>query len=83
MYEMMVGRLPFYNRDHDVLFELILLEEVRFPRTISVEARNHLQGLLVKDPTKRLGGGPTDANEIMLHAFFRGVDWKQVVEKNV
>ncbi|KAJ6217626.1 hypothetical protein RDWZM_008783 [Blomia tropicalis] len=83
MYEMMVGRLPFYNRDHDVLFELILLEEVRFPRTISVEARNLLQGLLVKDPTKRLGGGPTDANEIMLHAFFRGVDWKQVVEKNI
>ena len=22
MYEMMCGRLPFYNRDHDVLFEL-------------------------------------------------------------
>ena len=24
MYEMMCGRLPFYNRDHEVLFELIL-----------------------------------------------------------
>lgn len=29
MYEMMCGRLPFYNRDHDVLFTLILMEEVR------------------------------------------------------
>jgi len=29
MYEMMCGRLPFYNRDHDVLFQLILMEEVR------------------------------------------------------
>lgn len=28
MYEMMCGRLPFYNRDHDVLFQLILMEEV-------------------------------------------------------
>lgn len=28
MYEMMCGRLPFYNRDHDVLFTLILVEEV-------------------------------------------------------
>ena len=24
MYEMMCGRLPFYNKDHEVLFELIL-----------------------------------------------------------
>lgn len=28
MYEMMVGRLPFYNRDHDTLFELIVMQEV-------------------------------------------------------
>lgn len=39
MYEMMCGRLPFYNRDHDILFELILVEEVRFPRTLSAEAK--------------------------------------------
>lgn len=24
LYEMLCGRLPFYNREHDVLFELIL-----------------------------------------------------------
>ena len=24
LFEMLVGRLPFYNREHDVLFELIL-----------------------------------------------------------
>lgn len=28
MYEMACGRLPFYNRDHEVLFSLILSEEV-------------------------------------------------------
>jgi RAC serine/threonine-protein kinase len=28
MYEMMSGRLPFYNHDHEVMFELILVEEV-------------------------------------------------------
>lgn len=44
MYEMMCGRLPFYNRDHEKLFTLILLEEVRFPRTISNEARDMLGG---------------------------------------
>ena len=25
MYEMMCGRLPFYSRDHETLFELILV----------------------------------------------------------
>ena len=29
MYEMMCGRLPFYNRDHEVLFELILTVWIR------------------------------------------------------
>ena len=28
MYEMMCGRLPFYNHDHEVMFELILVEDV-------------------------------------------------------
>ncbi|XP_018050697.1 PREDICTED: RAC serine/threonine-protein kinase [Atta colombica] len=48
MYEMMCGRLPFYNKDHEKLFTLILLEEVRFPRTISNEAREMLGGKYYK-----------------------------------
>lgn len=83
MYEMMCGRLPFYNRDHDILFELILMEEVRFPRTITPEAKELLSGLLVKDPNKRLGGGPDDAKEIMTHPFFISVNWQDLYEKRV
>lgn len=30
MYEMMCGRLPFFNKDHDKLFTLILMEDVSF-----------------------------------------------------
>lgn len=83
MYEMIIGRLPFYNNDHDILFELILVEEVRFPSTISPEAKDMLSGLLKKDPTHRLGGGPDDAKQIMFHPFFRGVNWQDVLEKKV
>jgi len=53
MYEMMCGRLPFYNRDHDVLFELILMDELRFPSGISREGRSLLSELLNKDPRQR------------------------------
>jgi serine/threonine protein kinase len=54
MYEMMCGRLPFYNRDPEVLFELILVEEIRFPRTLSDNAKALLKGLLIKNPKNRL-----------------------------
>ncbi|RWS04291.1 RAC serine/threonine-protein kinase-like isoform X3, partial [Dinothrombium tinctorium] len=83
MYEMMVGRLPFYNRDHDILFQLILLEDVKFPKTLSTEAKSLLSGLLAKDPKKRLGGGQEDAKEIMFHPFFIGINWQDLLERKV
>ncbi|XP_044588157.1 RAC-gamma serine/threonine-protein kinase-like isoform X1 [Cotesia glomerata] len=83
MYEMMLGRLPFYNHDHEKLFTLILLEEVKFPRFVSNEARDLLSGLLIKDPGRRLGGGPNDAKDIMSHAFFSSIDWSDLVQKKI
>uniref|UniRef100_A0A8C1XG07 non-specific serine/threonine protein kinase n=1 Tax=Cyprinus carpio TaxID=7962 RepID=A0A8C1XG07_CYPCA len=83
MYEMMCGRLPFYNQDHEKLFELILMEEIKFPRTLSADAKSLLSGLLIKDPNKRLGGGPDDAKEIMRHSFFAMLDWQDVYDKKL
>ncbi|XP_052903527.1 RAC serine/threonine-protein kinase [Anopheles moucheti] len=83
MYEMICGRLPFYNRDHDILFTLILMEEVKFPRNISPNARSLLSGLLVKNPKQRLGGGPDDAKEIMVHPFFVSINWSDLVAKRI
>ncbi len=57
MYEMMCGRLPFYSRDHEVLFELILVEEIKFPARLSEVAKSLLSGLLTKDPNKRYKRG--------------------------
>uniref|UniRef100_A0ABI7XLH8 non-specific serine/threonine protein kinase n=1 Tax=Felis catus TaxID=9685 RepID=A0ABI7XLH8_FELCA len=83
MYEMLCGRLPFYNQDHEKLFELILMEELRFPRTLSPEAKSLLSGLLKKDPKQRLGGGAEDAKEIMQHRFFASIVWQDVYEKKL
>ncbi|XP_024589385.1 RAC-alpha serine/threonine-protein kinase [Neophocaena asiaeorientalis asiaeorientalis] len=79
----MCGRLPFYNQDHEKLFELILMEEIRFPRTLSPEAKSLLSGLLKKDPKQRLGGGSEDAKEIMQHRFFASIAWQDVYEKKL
>lgn len=83
MYEMMCGRLPFYNKDHDILFQLILVENVKFPRNLSNEAKDLLSGLLVKNPEKRLGGGPEDAKEIMIHPFFSSINWRDLELKKI
>ncbi|XP_036698609.1 RAC-alpha serine/threonine-protein kinase isoform X2 [Balaenoptera musculus] len=69
--------------DHEKLFELILMEEIRFPRTLSPEAKSLLSGLLKKDPKQRLGGGSEDAKEIMQHRFFASILWQDVYEKKL
>lgn len=83
MYEMMCGRLPFYSRDHEILFEMILVEEVKFPRHLSDPARTVLSGLLTKEPKRRLGSSEKDAREVMSHPFFFHVDWVSLVEKRL
>ncbi|KAK3802703.1 hypothetical protein RRG08_001966 [Elysia crispata] len=83
MYEMMCGRLPFYNKDHDVLFELILVQNVKFPRNLSEEAKSLLSGLLVKKPRERLGGSEADVEEIKSHPFFDSINWEDLVAKKI
>ncbi|EGT55425.1 hypothetical protein CAEBREN_25185 [Caenorhabditis brenneri] len=83
LYEMMCGRLPFYSKDHNKLFELIMVGDLRFPGKLSQEAKTLLQGLLVKDPLQRMGGGPEDALEICRAEFFRSVDWEAMYRKEI
>jgi RAC serine/threonine-protein kinase len=83
MYEMMCGRLPFYSKDHERLFELILTGTVRFPNRMTPDAKDLLAKLLVRSPQERLGGGPDDAAEIMHHAFFADMDWEALYKKQV
>lgn len=83
LYEMMCGGLPFNNRSTDQLFQEILMKEVTFPPTLTIEAKSFLNGLLIKNPTKRLGGGPEDAQEIQVHPFFRGLNWQDLYDKKI
>jgi RAC serine/threonine-protein kinase len=83
MYEMICGRLPFDNRDHDRLFKQIMMDDVKFPRNISNEAKSLLSGLLEKTPQKRLGGGPDDVREIMAHPFFASINWTDLVNRKI
>ena len=65
------------------MFGNILEEKVRFPSRISSEAKDLLDGLLVKDPYLRLGGGPNDGKDVMNHNFFTSIDWNLLLLKRV
>jgi serine/threonine protein kinase len=83
MFDMMCGRLPFDSRDRQVLFELILVGELKFPARLSLESKSLLGGLLQKDPSKRLGGGEGDAEEVKSHVFFETINWDDVYNKRI
>ncbi|XP_039247785.1 RAC-gamma serine/threonine-protein kinase-like [Styela clava] len=83
MYEMMCGRLPFYSRDHEVLFERILMEDISLPSMLSGDGRSLLSGLLCKDPRRRLGSSAADATEVMGHTFFSRINWKDLYDRKI
>ena len=41
------------------------------PSSFSTDARDLVLKLLCKDPSARIGSGPTNANEIRKHHFFK------------
>lgn len=57
LYEMLEGIPPYYDHDKETLFSNILNNDIETPEEISDEARDLIQRLLCKDPSKRLGFG--------------------------
>ena len=82
MYEMLCGRPPFGNPENvDKLFHAILHQPIGYPKFLSTEAKGLLQRLLDRDSTKRLCSGPTDADELKTHLFFKTLDWDKLVKR--
>jgi len=83
LYEMLTGLPPFYNQNLHVMYEKIIRAKLTFPEYLSPEAKSLLTGLLDRDPKTRLGSGPTDAEEIKNHPFFKEIDWKKLYNREL
>merc|ERR1719487_2100448 len=83
MYEMLTGLPPFYTRDREKLFERIRRGELAYPSYITPVTKSLLQHLLQGDPTKRLGGGVGDGDEVKAHPFFSGIEWVAIQQRRV
>lgn len=65
-YELFVGQPPFYTNSLISLIHLIVENPVKYPDTMSSDFRSFLQGLLQKDPKRRLGWP-----DLLHHPFIR------------
>lgn len=86
-YELLTGSSPFThegekNTQHDISLR-IQKGPPPLPDKLSVEVRDFISKLLIKDPKKRLGGSKVDATDIKSHPFFRRIDWEKLVRKEI
>ena len=84
IYEMLFGVTPFIADNNMELYNIILNEEIKFLKNnnISVEAKDLLHKLLIKEQNERLGfeGG---FDVIKNHYFFKGIDFDNLEKKQI
>jgi len=81
LYQFLVGKPPYeFNGDFGKLLRSIEFDEVYFPKNLlSANSVSLLEGLLQKNPSKRLD----DIDIIKRHPFFKAVDWDKLEVKKV
>lgn len=83
IYQMLLQQSPFRGEDEDEIYDAILADEPLYPIHMPRDSVSILQRLLTRDPEQRLGSGQGDAQEIMSHPFFKGVNWDDIYNKRV
>ena len=83
IYQMLLQQSPFRGEDEDEIYDAILADEPLYPIHMPRDSVSILQKLLTREPELRLGSGPTDAQEIMSHSFFKNINWDDFRDKKV
>uniref|UniRef100_A0A8K9WRC9 Protein kinase C n=1 Tax=Oncorhynchus mykiss TaxID=8022 RepID=A0A8K9WRC9_ONCMY len=79
VYEMLIGQSPFQGDDEDELFESIRMDVPHYPRWITKEAKDLLEKLFERDPSRRLGV----VDNIRGHSFFKNLNWPALEKREV
>ncbi|XP_051542319.1 rhodopsin kinase GRK1b [Myxocyprinus asiaticus] len=79
LYEMVAAKGPFRCRGEQVenseVTRRILSDPVSYPPTFSQELKNICEGLMEKDPEKRLGFKNNECAELKKQSFFKELNW--------
>uniref|UniRef100_A0AAR2L7L7 Ribosomal protein S6 kinase n=1 Tax=Pygocentrus nattereri TaxID=42514 RepID=A0AAR2L7L7_PYGNA len=83
MYDMLTGAPPFTGENRKKTIDKILKCKLNLPPYLTQEARDLLKKLLKRSASSRLGAGPGDATEVQAHAFFRHINWDDLLARKV
>uniref|UniRef100_A0A8C5MR97 Uncharacterized protein n=1 Tax=Leptobrachium leishanense TaxID=445787 RepID=A0A8C5MR97_9ANUR len=83
MYIMILGRYPIEGDERKELEKNILRKKIKYPRTTSPSTKSILKALLNRDCKQRLGGSEKGAEDIKQHLFFEGINWIELLARNV
>jgi protein kinase X len=64
IYEMLSGSPPFYDDQQHKVYDKILQAKIEWPRHFDFSAKDIIKKFLVFDPTKRLGSGNLNSNNV-------------------
>ncbi|XP_053171103.1 protein kinase C delta type-like [Scomber japonicus] len=79
VYEMLIGQSPFQGDDEDELFESIRSDTPHYPRWLTKEAKNMIELLFEREPSRRLG----IVGDIRAHPFFKTINWPALERREV
>uniref|UniRef100_A0A672SXJ5 Ribosomal protein S6 kinase n=1 Tax=Sinocyclocheilus grahami TaxID=75366 RepID=A0A672SXJ5_SINGR len=87
MYELLTGGSPFTvdgnENSHSDIAERIMKKNPPFLKDMGHLAKDIIQKLLIKDPKKRLGSGPSGAQNVKSHPFYQKMNWEDLAAKKV
>ncbi|KAF8397923.1 hypothetical protein HHK36_016849 [Tetracentron sinense] len=83
LFEMLTGHLPLIGSNRQKIQQKIINEEAKLPVFLTREAHSLLKGLLQKEASKRLGGGPGKSEEIKRHEWFKPINWKKLEAREI
>ncbi|XP_041132635.1 LOW QUALITY PROTEIN: ribosomal protein S6 kinase alpha-5-like [Polyodon spathula] len=87
MYELLTGASPFTvdgeRNSQTEISKRILKSEPPFSPEMGPLAKDVIQRLLMKDPKKRLGSGPSGSDEVKNHPFYQKINWDELASKKV
>ncbi|KAK4833269.1 hypothetical protein QYF36_001811 [Acer negundo] len=83
LYEMLTGKPPFVSGNRGKVQQKIVKEKIKLPAFLTSEAHSLLKGLLQKEPSKRIGSGPTGSEEIKHHKWFKSINWKKLEAREI
>ena len=84
LYEMIVGRTPFYSKNRQQMFQAVMHSDPSFPEGFPSDAAALVMRLLTKDPDERLGSSDDDGwHEFREHPFFGNIDWERLEKKQM